>query len=162
ADRLQRLDREPPALGPPGPAVDQRQPDVADRRRARQQLKVLEHEPDDPVAHPRQLVVGHPCCVAALERQPPRGGPGAPTAPPRATTRWPRVTPDTSATRSSPSAAIWTGRRCTRPPSITNTAWPEPRPINAELGTDIAAVACRTSISAVAVMPTFGTGAPGS
>src|SRR5439155_6538587 len=81
---------------------------------------------------------------------------------PRATTRWPRVTPATSATRSSPSAAIWTGRRCTRPPSITNTAWPEPRPISAELGTDIAAAAWRTSISAVAVMPTFGTGVPGA
>ena len=70
ADGLQRLHR---ALVPLGglhlaaAVVEQRQLDVVERRRAREQVEALEHEPDLPVADHRELVLRHPRHVLAVE-----------------------------------------------------------------------------------------------
>src|SRR6266508_57627 len=80
---------------------------------------------------------------------------------PRDTTRSPSRSPAAMATRSSPSAATCTWRRRTLPRSTTNTAWPPARPTRAEPATESLPTARRTSIAAVAVIPTRGTGRPG-
>ena len=47
--------------------VEQRQLDVVERRRARQQVEALEHEPDLLIAHARQLVLRQLRHVPAVE-----------------------------------------------------------------------------------------------
>src|SRR5262249_28984201 len=78
ADGSERLDGQPPPLGRMRTAflcVEQRQLDVLDRGRARQQVEALEHESDLLVADRRQLVVGQPRYVAAVQVIAARGRP---------------------------------------------------------------------------------------
>src|SRR5215211_4040128 len=82
-DRGQGLGGQPPPLGPAKAPVDKGQADVGDRRGPGQQLEVLEHEPDDPVADRGQLVLGQPGDVAAVEAQGPRGRPVQPAEQPQ-------------------------------------------------------------------------------
>ena len=60
ADPVERRPGALPALPAAHAGVDQRQLHVLQRRGAGQQVEGLEHEPDLPVAHPGQLVVGEP------------------------------------------------------------------------------------------------------
>src|SRR5690606_12467901 len=67
ADPLERLGGKLPPLPRRHPAVDQRQRHVLPRRRARQELEVLEDEADLAVAQGGQLVVAHVLHVVAAE-----------------------------------------------------------------------------------------------
>ena len=68
-DRLERRERAAPSLGGRHLAgdVEQRQLDVLDRRRPRQQVEPLKHEADLAVADLREFVVVQPRDVAVLE-----------------------------------------------------------------------------------------------
>ena len=56
-DRLERLDGAPSALGLLHARVHERQLDVGECRRARDEVEALEDEPDLPVAHLGELLV---------------------------------------------------------------------------------------------------------
>ena len=70
ADRRERVHRPLVPFGRlhlAAAVVEQRQLDVVERRRARQQVEALEHEADLPVPDQRQLVLRHPRDVLAVE-----------------------------------------------------------------------------------------------
>src|SRR5438105_5694714 len=66
-DRFQRPDRPLFPLLAPEPGIDQRQLDLLERARARQEVEGLEHETDLLVADGRELVVRHPGHLAAVQ-----------------------------------------------------------------------------------------------
>ncbi len=67
-DLLERLVGALGALLARHARVDERQLDVVERRRARQQVERLEHEPDFLVPDPRQLVVVHLADLLVVEQ----------------------------------------------------------------------------------------------
>jgi len=73
-DPVQGGERAPPAFPRLHPGVGERQLDVGQRRRARDQLERLEDEPDLAVAHHRQLVLVEAAGVHPVEQVATAGG----------------------------------------------------------------------------------------
>ena len=74
SDEIQRLEGQAPPLGFRHLGVDEREFDVGQCARARNEVERLEHEPDASVADARKLVVVERADIDAVEEEPTSGG----------------------------------------------------------------------------------------